>query len=251
LTGKYTQAGDWDLKVLGIDTCEARGSVAVRSGGTLAALQRHETTEDYSSWLLPAVDDCLRKADLTLKSLDLLAVATGPGSFTGLRVGLTAVKAWAELFEKSTVGVSRLEVMARSAGLEPGYVAASFDAQRGQIFGGLYQFDQQKRWSLIEQEMVIAPDEFVKWVGERTGEETVHWSTLDPELLVRVPSWNERAARGERLIQCEVGLAAGVAELAEERARKGEFTDALQLDANYVRRSDAEIFWKDPGSHAL
>lgn len=238
------------LNTLGIDTCEARGSVAVRSGGALAALQRHETPEDFSSWLLPAVDSCLKEAGLSLSKLDLLGVATGPGSFTGLRVGLTAVKAWAELFGKPAVGVSRLEVMARSVGEKPGYVAASFDAQRGQIFGGLYRFDQKMRWSLIEQEMVIAADEFVRWVGERTNGETVRWITLDPELLAEVPSWKERAARGETLVRSAEELASGVAELAEELAEKGEFTDALRLDANYVRRSDAEIFWKDPGSHA-
>jgi tRNA threonylcarbamoyladenosine biosynthesis protein TsaB len=238
------------LNTLGIDTCEARGSVAVRSSGALVALQRHETAEDFSSWLLPAVDKSLHRAGLTLAKMDLLGVATGPGSFTGLRVGLTAVKAWAELFGKHTVGVSRLEVMARAVGKEQGYVAASFDAQRGQIFGGLYWLDQKGEWKLIEQEMVITADEFVKWVGERAGGERVHWISLDPELLAEAPNWRERAARGETLVRCADGLAAGVAELAEERARKGEFTDVLRLDANYVRRSDAEIFWKDPGSDA-
>jgi len=237
------------LIILGIDTCEARGSVALRGEGRLAALQRHETTEDFSSWLLPAVDLCMREAGLTLEEVDLLAVASGPGSFTGLRVGLTAAKAWAELFGKKIVAVSRLEVMARMSDDRLGYVAASFDAQRGQVFGGLYRLDKNAAWSLLEQEMVIAPDEFVKWVGARTGEEPVRWISLDPELLAQTPNWKERTARRETLVHCADGLAAGMAALGEERARKGEFTDALHLDANYVRRSDAEIFWKDPVSH--
>jgi len=68
-------------------------------------------------------------------------------------------------------------------------------------------------------------------------------------LFAEAPSWKGRAAKGETLIRCADGLAAGVAALGEERAEAGNFTDPLLLDANYVRRSDAEIFWKDPASH--
>ena len=203
-----------DLITLGIDTCEGRGSVAVRRDGALVTAQKHESAEDYSSWLLPAVERGLRSAGTNLRELDLLAVASGPGSFTGVRVGLTTVKAWAELFGTRVVGVSRLEVMARQAEDVSGFVAASFDAQRGQVFGGLYKRDVKQGWSLIEQEMVIAPDEFVRWVAERVGGGTVRWITLDPELFAEAPSWKERAAKGETLIRCADGLAAGVAAMA-------------------------------------
>ena len=233
---------------LGIDTCEVRGSVAVRRDGALASLQRHESSEDYSSWLLPAVARGLRSAGATLREVGLLAVASGPGSFTGVRVGLTAVKAWAELFGINVMGVSRLEVMARQVVDAAGFVAASFDAQRGQVFGGLYKRAEDLGWRLIEDEMVIAPEGFVEWVQQHAAGESVQWITLDPALFREVPGWNERAIRGERLILSADGLAAGVGELGEDRAREGKFTDPLLLDANYVRRSDAEIFWKDPAS---
>lgn len=235
---------------LGIDTCEARGSVALRQGDALVSLQKHESTEDYSSWLLPAVETSLRAAGVRLPDVELLAVATGPGSFTGVRIGLTVVKAWAELYHKPLVGVSRLEVIARTARSDKRYVAASFDAQRGQVFGGLYQNDASADWKLIDEEMVIAPNEFVRWVSQRTDGEAVAWVSLDPEFISGASEWRQREAAGDLLIRCEAGLAAGVADLGEARARKKEFTDALQLDANYVRRSDAEIFWKDPRSDA-
>lgn len=233
---------------LGIDTCEARGSVAVRKDGILASLEKHQSPEDYSSWLLPAVERGLRLADANLRQVGLLAVASGPGSFTGVRVGLTAVKAWAELFGIRVAGVSRLEVMARQSADVSGFVAASYDAQRGQVFGGLYKREEKRGWSLIEEEMVIAPEGFVKWVSDRTVDAMVRWITLDTELIAGAPSWKERAAKGETLIRSADGLAAGVAELGEERARERKFTDPLLLDANYVRRSDAEIFWKDPAA---
>jgi tRNA threonylcarbamoyladenosine biosynthesis protein TsaB len=223
--------------------------VAVRKDGELASLEAHETTEDYSTWLLPAVRRCLAATGVELKSVGLLAVATGPGSFTGLRVGLATAKAWAELYRMPVVGVSRLEVMARSTGGAPGYVAPSFDAQRGQIFGGLYRAASDGEWELVEQEMVIGPGEFLKWVSERVGGAPVRWVTLDPQIYEGLPGGKEWAERGNSLIRCQGGLAAGIAELGEERASRGQLSDALQLDANYVRRSDAEIFWKDPGSH--
>jgi tRNA threonylcarbamoyladenosine biosynthesis protein TsaB len=237
------------LITLGIDTCEARGSVALRRDGELVSVQRHEISEDYSSWLLPAVERVLGAMGASLREVGLLAVASGPGSFTGVRVGLTAVKAWAELFGTKLVGVSRLEVLARQVEDAPGYVAASFDAQRGQLFGGLYWRAGEHGWNVVEEEMVIAPDDFVRWVAQQAGGAAVRWITLDAGLIESVPSWKEREALGETLVRCADGLAAGVAELGEERAREEKFTDPLVLDANYVRRSDAEIFWKDPRSH--
>ena len=234
---------------LGIDTCEARGSIAVRNDGVLMSVQKHESAEDYSSWLLPAVERGLAAAGASLREIQLLAVASGPGSFTGVRVGLTAVKAWAELFGIRVVAVSRLEVMARQVVGASGFVAASFDAQRGQVFGGLYKCEGGLEWRLIEEEMVIAPAGFVEWVTRQAGGETVEWISLDPTLFVGLPEWQARAAIGERMVLSADALAAGVAELGEERAREGKFADPLVLDANYVRRSDAEIFWKDPASH--
>jgi tRNA threonylcarbamoyladenosine biosynthesis protein TsaB len=237
------------LITLGIDTCEGRGSIAVRKDGALVFLQKHDSSEDYSSWLLPAVDRGLRSAGTNLREVGLVSAATGPGSFTGVRVGLTAVKAWAELFGIRVVGVSRLEVMARQAADAAGFVAASYDAQRGQVFGGLYKHDGALGWTLVEQEMVIEPGGFVEWVSEHAHGDTIQWITLDPELFAGAPIWKERAAKGESMIRSADGLAQEVAELGEERALEGKFTDLLLLDANYVRRSDAEIFWKDPASH--
>ena len=157
--------------------------MAVRQDGALVSLQRHESSEDYSSWLLPAVERGLRSAGAILREVSLLAVASGPGSFTGVRVGLTTVKAWAELFGIKVVGVSRLEVMARQAGDAAGFVAASFDAQRGQVFGGLYKREGKRGWSLIEEEMVIAPEGFVEWAQKHAAGDSIRWITLDPGLF--------------------------------------------------------------------
>src|SRR6266853_5691177 len=125
--------------VLAIDTCEVRGSVAVLSDDEILQITAHRSAEEYSSWLLPAVDSALSAAKSTLAEVDVFTAASGPGSFTGVRIGLTTVKAWSEVFRKPIVAVSRLESVATQSERESPYIASFIDAQRGQIFGALYK----------------------------------------------------------------------------------------------------------------
>jgi tRNA threonylcarbamoyladenosine biosynthesis protein TsaB len=241
------------LITLAVDTSEARGSVALLRGGTRGgegvervAVELHIAPVDYSEWLLPAVERVLAEASAQMEELDLLAVATGPGSFTGVRVGLTTVKAWAEVYGKPVVGVSRLEAMARSLPLLPaegGSVAACYDAQRSQLFAALYRH-LSGRLAVVESEQVLPAQAFVNWVDQQAGADPVSWVSLDAELITTLPGWQKRSARGDAIRQCAPQLAVSIGRLAEEHAKAGRFTDPLELDANYVRRSDAEIFWK-------
>lgn len=228
---------------LAIDTSESRGSVAIRRGGVVLAWKPHDDGSDYSGWLLPQVDRALREASAKMGDVDLLAVSTGPGSFTGLRVGLTSLKAWAEVYRKPIVGVSRLEAMARLGGHAQAFVASCYDAQRGQIFGGLYR-NAEGVLGRIGDEFVISPDEFVRFVDRQSRREMVTWVTLDPEMIRDTPTLQQRITSGDRFVVCPNHLADIIGAVAEEKAARGEFGDPVTLDANYVRRSDAEIFWK-------
>ncbi len=103
--------------VLAIDTCEARGSVAVLNDDAVLRVEAHTSAEEYSSWLLAAVDLALQFAKSNLDEVEVFAAASGPGSFTGVRIGLTTVKAWSEVFEKPIVALSRLEAVAAQSEL--------------------------------------------------------------------------------------------------------------------------------------
>jgi tRNA threonylcarbamoyladenosine biosynthesis protein TsaB len=232
---------------LAIDTTERRGSVAVVRDRQCLAAARHDWNADYSAWLLPAVQEVLGVAGTKMELLDLLAVATGPGSFTGLRVGLTTVKAWAEVYGKPVAGVSRLEAIARSAASIGPFIAATYDAQRGQLFGALYR-QSEGLLSRIGDESVSAPEEFISFVDREAGKQPVHWVCLDPELIQNAVIVQRRLEAGDHIVVCSDELASTIGLLGEERASKGQFSDPLELDANYVRRSDAEIFWKDTPS---
>jgi tRNA threonylcarbamoyladenosine biosynthesis protein TsaB len=232
------------LIILAIDTSDTFGSVALRKAGKLVSSQLHPASEDYSSWLIPAVQSLLAEP-VSFKNIDLLAVCTGPGSFTGLRVGLTSVKAWAEIYGTRIVGISRLNALARNGAKNFPFILSCYDAQRGQNFAALYR-REAGQLKLVGDELVATPEEILQFVSQHAGKEPVEWVQLGTENISTAPGWQSRAACGDILTASPLNLAATIAMLAEEHAAKGEFTDVLQLDANYVRRSDAEIFWKGP-----
>ncbi len=214
----------------------------VRDGAPVTGT-RHDDGSEYSAWLLPAVDRILAEAGSSLKKVDVLAVATGPGSFTGLRVGLTTVKAWAEVYAKPVVGVPRLDALARSSNNNAGLVAACYDAQRGQLFAALFR-RTAGGLERIGAELVATPEEFVESIDNQAGGEPVAWVSLDPKLIKSIERLKTRLLRGDEVLAASPELAPTIGLLAEESASRGQFSDPLALEANYVRRSDAEIFWK-------
>jgi tRNA threonylcarbamoyladenosine biosynthesis protein TsaB len=231
--------------LLALDTCDARGSVALLRDQDTLSVAPHNTAEDYSIWLLPAVDEILGAVGLKMADVDTYAVAAGPGSFTGVRVGLTTVKAWAEVYRRPIISISRLEVLATQATAAEPLVAALTDAHRQQVFGALYRRNVGKL-QRVEEEMVIAPDKFVIWAGEKADGDGIHWISTDPHCLTQTEAWARRREMrmSETVEAANPILAPAIGRLGYQFALENRLTDALSLDANYLRRSDAEILWK-------
>src|SRR5262249_13797394 len=173
----------------------------------------------------------------------------GPGSFTGLRVGLTSTKAWSELYKRPVVPVSRLEALASQAVANTPFIASFVDARREQIFASLYR-RSLGRLELIGDEAVLAPSSFLQLVAAHAASAAVAWVSLDPACVTKDPAWAHRASCGESVFAADPVLAPIIGLIAGQRASAGKVSDALTLDANYVRRSDAEIFWKSASKHA-
>ena len=233
---------------MAIDTCDSRGSVAVLRDGAVLKVVAHESAEDYSSWLLPAVGEALSASHLAMEDVDAYAAAAGPGSFTGVRVGLTTVKAWAEVYGKRIMAVSRLEAVAVEASGEMAWVAAFVNAQRGQVFGAVYRRNGTELLR-ISEEMVIAPEKFIATAVELARGASIGWVSTDAECVTSEEAWKAREARGERVESVSSVLTPMIGRIGLRELAAGRFTDALALDANYVRRSDAEIFWKGGAAH--
>lgn len=229
--------------LLALDTSDARGSVAVLRDEQLLQVLRHDSGEDYSSWVLPAVERLITANQLKMQDVSVYAVSAGPGSFTGLRVGLTSVKVWSEVYGGRIAAMSRLQALASLAEGQEELVAAFVDAQREQVFGGLFRRDGTTP-QRVDEELVIAPDAFLQWVEEQSTGTPVSWISMDPEKLTGLSEWAKHAQAGEVIQRSTEALAPAIGRLGLQRAKEGRLIDALALDAQYVRRSDAEIFWK-------
>jgi tRNA threonylcarbamoyladenosine biosynthesis protein TsaB len=182
----------------------------------------------FSAQLVPQISALLEKHGYSKKDLAALAVVSGPGSFTGLRVGLAAIKALAEVLRKPICAISLLEAVAWS-GATRGRVLAALDAGRGEVYVGDYEVDSQvHRYS----ERLLSREEFVAAIKAKT--------VVTPDAALA------DIARGAGIQVEQIGYPDSrvIASLGWSRLESGETVSPESLDANYIRRSDAEIFSK-------
>ena len=227
--------------LLAVDTTSKEPSVALVRDARLVVLLAPPGDERHSVQLFRSIRQALAEAGVTLGEVDLFAVANGPGAFTALRVGLTVVKGLAEMHAKPVVAVSVLEAVCEAATAE-GLLVPIADAYRGQIFGGLYE---KKNGNLLyrARERVLTIEEFLAAL-EAEGIPPQECTLVGPQLerwAAGLANSRFAASRRERISPV---LADAVARQAHSKFARGESLDALHLEANYVRRSDAELLWK-------
>ncbi len=166
------------MLILAVDTSTRTGSAALlRDSQVVAEVSGYEETL-YSTRLFRDIAQLQEQANFRLSQVDVFAVAAGPGSFTGLRVGLTAVKAWAEVHGKPIAAVSGLEAIAaesltdKIAGVSGAqFIAPFLDARRGQIFGAIYErvSGDAQRLDLIGDETILSLEEYLEMVKGKSG----------------------------------------------------------------------------------
>jgi len=236
------------MLILAIDTSGKQGSITLARGDE-SSFSLIETTPveggTFSAQLVPQIAALLARHQLRKEQIDAFAAATGPGSFTGLRVGLAAIKALAEVLRKPIAAVSLLQAIA-AAGLKAqgvwqadakAKVAALLDAGRDEIYCGEYAFADPLPIRL--QERLLRPEE----LAAQLQAPSVKIAALTPdghllEILRKTMPDPERL----KALQVEHPGSAGIARLGIQKILAGEVTSVEELDANYIRRSDAEIF---------
>jgi tRNA threonylcarbamoyladenosine biosynthesis protein TsaB len=210
--------------ILALDTTSEFASLALRrSHDTVAEMQLH-SRDGFAHVIFQAISGILAQANLRLEQIDCFAAASGPGSFTGVRVGLAAVKGLAEALGKPAVGISNLRALSLfgTAALR----AVVLDARRGEVYGAVY--DGATRIVVAE---TVSP--WAAWLA------TVPASA---ELIGFAEGPCQTA--GIAFTAAPQFLAAAVARCAELDGT-AHWQDPVTLDANYVRRSDAELFWRE------
>jgi tRNA threonylcarbamoyladenosine biosynthesis protein TsaB len=184
--------------------------------------------------LVPTLAALLQSHGFAAKDIGGFAVASGPGSFTGLRVGLSAVKGLAEVLDKPIAAVSVLEALA-TLSAESGSVAAALDAGRREVFWGLYQLSGGTATRVAEE--LLSQSEFLRQLRDGSARNVV---TSDESLA-------ELAATGGANARLQLVERKGSELAARVGLRKllaGDTVSVQELDANYIRRSDAELFFK-------
>ncbi|MFQ5777170.1 MAG: tRNA (adenosine(37)-N6)-threonylcarbamoyltransferase complex dimerization subunit type 1 TsaB [Terriglobia bacterium] len=227
--------------LLAVDTSSNDPSVALLRDDRLMALVAPRGRQQQSLQLFRSINHALSEAGIGLGEVAAYAVATGPGAFTGLRVGLTLIKSLAEMQGKPIVAVAVLEAVCESAA-SGSLLLPLVDAYRGQVFAGLYE---KQNAEVVRR----APDRVLSWeelVAAFAAEGVVaeQCTLVGPRLERWTPRLREGCLRACHREDISPVLAEAVARRALRKFERGETVDALRLQAHYVRRSDAELLWR-------
>ncbi len=199
------------MRIIAFDTTSTSASIALFEDGRIVEEVVLESPDGFSHVLFDALKDILARHNWTLDSVDAFASAAGPGSFTGVRVSLAAAKGLAEAVGRPAFAISNLEAGA-TLGSQP-LRAPWIDARRGEVYGGVY---------------------------DAAG------GVIATETVQPMEDWRSSLPPAAELIACGgIPLAGAIARIAAARLVAGESPDPAAIDANYVRRSDAELLWKD------
>ncbi len=220
------------MTILSIDTATDFGSLAIQQDGRLLVTREMNSVDGYSELLFSNLQEVLEKQRLRFADIHVFASSSGPGSFTGVRVGLATVKALAETTGSGALGVSNLQAMA-SFGTEP-LRAVMIDARRGDCYAALYDAEL----NVVSAETVGNPRDFLDSVNPSC------------EFIAQDEDWLTNLLRGSRWEDSPRGvaprhLAPAVVHCAELAISRGQSIDPVALDANYVRRSDVQQYWHD------
>jgi tRNA threonylcarbamoyladenosine biosynthesis protein TsaB len=221
------------MLVLAVDTSRQSGSVTLARGDatSLQILQGKQLDGGmFSAQLVPAIAEVLALASVTKSEIDGFAVCGGPGSFTGLRIGLAAIKGLAEVLRKPVATVSSLEVIAATAGADR--VIAMTDASRAEVYLG--EFERSGDSMKCMREALCTGEQAARIISSAGA------SAYSPDASVVEAMKRE----GVSVKMMEYGGSAMVARLGAERLAKGKVVALEALDARYVRQDDSLFFTK-------
>lgn len=223
------------MKILAVDTATRNCSVAVSDNGALRAELSVGTGQTHSKHLLDLIEQTLRGAGLEIGEIDGFAVTVGPGSFTGLRIGVSSIKGLAFALDRPVVGVSSLEALAWQAVPCARPICVVLDARKGQVYFGRYRY-AHGCLKTEKREQVLTPEEIGNDINE-------------PCLFVGNGLENYRAVFQARLGRLadfapdtlNIIRAGTVAGLARQKFQQKDTLNAAALVPHYIRKSDAEL----------
>lgn len=226
------------MYILGIETATTTGGAAIVTEDAVIALSVLNIEVTYSERLMPTIDRVVRDAGLTLPEIGGFAVSIGPGSFTGLRVGLSTVKGLALATGKPVAAVPTLEALAWNLPYSAYPVCPMMDARKSQVYSAIYRFDGSHLLPVMT-ESALSLDDLTRSVSGPTV------FTGEASVLYRAEL---RALLGERALfapaACCFPSAATVAQLGLALIKSGLTAEPDALVPHYIRRPEAEVAWE-------
>ena len=228
------------MKVLGIDTSTSCGSVGLIDDGEVISDYLLNVPVTHSQRLLGAIEFVLKEAGHQIENLDGWAIALGPGSFTGLRIGVSTVKGLAFATGKPVTGVSTLDVLASQIGPTSHLICPVLDARKKEVYTAFYRNDQGDGLKRLSLYQALEPAELIKKIEEKTlfvGNGVKTYGDYLQDAL------SSRAIFPALPLHLPHGSV--VAKLGLELLKKGEYLDLPTFTPIYVRSSEAEVKWQE------
>ena len=271
------------MKVLGLDTSTSCGSVGLIDDERIISEYLLDIPVTHSERLLGAIELVLREAHCAMEDLDGWAISLGPGSFTGLRIGVSTVKGLAFATQKPVAGISTLDVLASQISPTPFLICPILDARKGEVYTAFYRYDERIVLRRLSAYRAIKPEVLVKQFLMSGISPSNHEDAPHP---LPSPSRGEGEGGGENLFSMQmeektifigdgvrtyadylrdalpsfaifpppslhVPHGAVVARLGLERLRKGDVLDLSTFTPIYVRPSEAEMKWEEKHPDSL
>ena len=231
------------MRILAVETATPQGSIALVDDSEVLAVIRSPQGMIHARWLMPAIERLFRTTALSLEKIDGLAVSAGPGSFTGLRIGLSTIKGLALGAGKPVVAVPTLDALAHSVPTCRRLLCPILDARKKEVYAAFFRPDGGGGWKRQTEDLALPPDR----LADRISESVLFvGSGIDPYRPVLKAALGRRAlfASGRfRYPRAEVVAELGLIHLALGRSEPLE-----TLEPRYVRASEAEIRRRERGS---
>lgn len=225
------------MKILALDSSGIVASVAVVEDDTLLAEYTVNYKKTHSQTLLPMLDEVAKMTELDLSTIDAIAVAAGPGSFTGLRIGSATAKGLALALKKPLVAVPTVEALAYNLYDTNGLICPIMDARRNQVYTGIYRFENHKLVTL-EDQMAVSITDLLDKLNER-GEPVTFLGDGVP-VFEKTIGENLKVPHTFAPAHVNKQRAAAVAALGEIYYREGKLQSAAEHTPEYLRVSQAE-----------
>jgi tRNA threonylcarbamoyladenosine biosynthesis protein TsaB len=225
------------MKILALDTSSIVATVALMEDSKLIGEFTIHHKRTHSQKLMPMIAELMESCEMTIEEIDLIAIAKGPGSFTGLRIGIATAKGLAQVRNIPVIGVSTLDALAFNLPFCHGLICPLLDARRNQVYTAVYKWDGSAL-HCIERPMAVSIDKMIDKLSSR----------LEPVIFVgdgvEINKEILLQKLGERVVwapnTAKMPRASSVAQLALQKAQKGDVENFYELTPEYLRKSEAE-----------